>query len=198
MVPIGMWSHLDSFPKRDLEKAKELLTAAGYSPDKKLVMDLWWTPTHYGPTEADVATILKDNLEETGLIEITLQNTEWATYKENMRNGSMPVFMLGWYPDYLDPDNYTWSFAQTDASDDQGIFYSNPDMDALLLAGQQAPDLRSADRLKTYEDIQRLWVTEAPTIPLTQGSLIVVAQPNVKGVVLDPNMMYHYFLISKE
>jgi len=198
MVPMGMWSHIDAFPARDLEKAKELLTAAGYSPDKKLVMDLWCTLTHSAPTESDVVTILKDNLEETGLIEITLQNTEWATYKENMRAGSMPVFMLGWYPDYLDPDNYTWSFAQTDASDDQGIFYSNPDMDALLLAGQQAPDLRSADRLKTYEDVQKLWVTEAPTIPLTQGALIVVAQPNVKGVVLDPNMMYHYFLISKE
>jgi peptide/nickel transport system substrate-binding protein len=198
MVPIGMWSHLDSFPERDVEKAKELLTTAGFSADNKLVMDLWWTPSHYGPTEADVATILKNNLEETGLIQVTLQNTEWATYKQYMSAGSMPVFMLGWYPDYLDPDNYTWNFAQTDASDDTGIFYSNPDMDALLLAGQTAPDLRSDDRLKTYEDIQKLWVTEVPTIPLTQGSLLVVAQPNVKGVVMDPNMQYHYFLMYKE
>jgi len=198
MVPIGMWSHLDSFPERDLAKAVELLTAAGYSKDKPLVMDFWWTPSHYGPTEADVATILKDNLEESGLIQVTLQNTEWATYKEYMSAGSMPVFMLGWYPDYLDPDNYTWNFAQTDASDDTGIFYSNPDMDALLLAGQTAADLRSAERQKTYEDVQKLWVTEVPTIPLTQGSLLVVAQPGVSGIVMDPNMQYHYFLMYKE
>jgi peptide/nickel transport system substrate-binding protein len=198
MVPMGMWSHEDDFPKRDVAKAKDLLTQAGYSADKKLAMDLWWTPTHYGPTEADVATILKDNLEETGLVQVTLQNTEWATYKQYMSAGSMPVFLLGWYPDYLDPDNYTWTFAQSDASDDTGIFYSNPDMDALLVAGQRAKELRGADRLKTYQDIQKLWVTEVPTIPLTQGSLLVVAQPNVKGIVLDPNMQYHYFLMYKE
>ncbi len=198
MVPMGMWSHIDAFPKRDLEKAKELLTKAGFSANKKLVMDLWWTPTHYGPTEADVATILKDNLEETGMVQVTLQNTEWATYKQYMSAGSMPVFLLGWYPDYLDPDNYTWSFAQSDASDDTGIFYSNPEMDALLAAGQQAAELRGDDRKKIYEDIQKLWVEEVPTIPLTQGSLLVVAQPNVQGIVLDPNMQYHYFLMYKE
>ena len=41
--------------------------ALAYYFDNKLEMDLWWTPTHYGPTEADVATVLKDNLEETGM-----------------------------------------------------------------------------------------------------------------------------------
>jgi peptide/nickel transport system substrate-binding protein len=198
MVPMGMWSHLDTFPERDLEKGKELLAAAGFDEGNPLVMDLWWTPTHYGPTEADVATILKDNLEESGVVQVSLQNTEWATYKQYMSAGSMPVFMLGWYPDYLDPDNYTWTFAQSDASDDTGVFYANDEMDALLLAAQQAPELRGDDRQATYEEIQKLWVTEAPTIPLTQGSLLVVAQPNVQGIVLDPNMQYHYFLMYKE
>lgn len=195
MVPMGMWSHIDAFGKRDLAKSKELLTAAGYSATNKLKMDLWWTPTHYGPTEADVATILKDNLEETGLIEVTLQNTEWATYKEYMSAGSMPVFLLGWYPDYLDPDNYTWPFAHSTASDDQGIYYANPEMDALMEAGQTAKELRGADRLKTFDDIQKLWAVESPTIPLTQGTLLVVAQPNIDGIILDPNMMFHYFTL---
>jgi peptide/nickel transport system substrate-binding protein len=197
MVPMGMWSHKDSFGERDLDKAKELLTGAGYAEDNKLVMDLWWTPTHYGPTEADVATILKDNLEETGLIEVNLQNTEWATYKEYMNAGSMPVFLLGWYPDYLDPDNYTWSFAHSSASDDIGIFYASDEMDALLEAGQTAAELRGDDRLKTYEDVQDLWAEDVPTIPYTQGSLLVVAQQGVEGIVLDPNMLFHYFLLSK-
>ena len=198
MVPMGMWSHVDAFGERDVDTAKELLTTAGYSADSKLVMDLWWTPTHYGPTEADVVTVLKDNLEETGLIEVNLQNTEWATYKEYINAGSMPVFMLGWYPDYLDPDNYTWSFAHSSAADDIGIFYASDEMDALLEGGQTAAELRGADRLKLYEDAQALWAVDVPTIPLTQGALLVVAQPNVQGIVLDPNMLFHYFTLYTE
>jgi peptide/nickel transport system substrate-binding protein len=197
MVPMGMWSHTDSFPERDVDMAKELLGAAGYSEDNKLAMDLWWTPTHYGPTEADVATVLKDNLEETGMIEVSLQNTEWATYKEYQNAGSMPVFLLGWYPDYLDPDNYTWSWGHSDASDDMGIFYASDEMDALLEAGQVAAELRGDDRLAIYEEAQELWTVEVPTIPLTQGSLLVVAQPDVSGIVLDPNMLFHYFLLAR-
>ena len=197
MVPMGMWSHIDAFAKRDLAKAKDLLTKAGFSADKPLEMDLWWTPTHYGPTEADVATVIKDNLEETGLIQVNLQNTEWATYKEYMNAGSMPVFLLGWYPDYLDPDNYTAPFAESGASDDIGIFYASDEMDSLLTAGRKATDLRSDERKKIYEDIQKLWAVDVPTIPLTQGTLLVVAQPDIKGIVLDPNMLFHYFLLAK-
>jgi peptide/nickel transport system substrate-binding protein len=195
MVPMGMWSHIDAFAPRDLNKAEELLTGLGYSADNPLVMDLWWTPTHYGPTEADVATVIKDNLEETGMIQVNLQNTEWATYKEYQNAGSMPVFLLGWYPDYLDPDNYTWSWGHSSASDDMGIFYSSPEMDSLLEAGQVAKELRGDDRKKIYEDAQKLWTVDVPTIPLTQGSLLVVAQPNVQGIVLDPNMLFHYFTL---
>jgi len=198
MVPMGMWSHIDAFATRSLDDAKGLLEAAGYSAENKLAMDLWWTPTHYGPTEADVATVLKDNLEETGLIEVTLQNTEWATYKEYINAGSMPVFLLGWYPDYLDPDNYTWSWAHSDASDDMGIFYASDEMDALLEGGQTAAELRGADRLKIYEDAQKLWTVDVPTIPLTQGALLVVAQPGIQGIILDPNMLFHYFTLYAE
>ena len=197
MVPNGMWSHIDAFPERDLDMAVELLEGAGYSEDNPLVMDLWWTPTHYGPTEADVGTVLKDNLEETGLIEVNLQNTEWATYKEYMGAGSMPVFLLGWYPDYLDPDNYTWSWGHSSAADDMGIFYANPDMDALLEAGQVATPVDSDERKQIYVDAQELWVMDPPTTPLSQGSLLVVAQPDIKGIVLDPNMQNHYFLYER-
>jgi ABC-type transport system substrate-binding protein len=78
-----------------------------------------------------------------------------------------------------------------------GIFYISDEMDALLEAGQVAAELRGADRLAIYEEAQELWVQDAPTIPLSQGSLLVVAQPGVSGIVLDPNMLFHYFLLSK-
>jgi peptide/nickel transport system substrate-binding protein len=196
MVPMGMWSHINAFPKRDLDKAKALLSEAGYSADNPLEIDLWWTPTHYGDTESDVAAVVKEALEETGMIKVTLQSAEWATYIDQL--GSMGFFLLGWYPDYLDPDNYTYSFAASDASDDIGISYSSEQMDSYFKAEQTAADLRGADREKVFEDIQNLWVTDVPTIPLTQGTLLVAAQKNVSGIVLDPNMLTHLFLLEKK
>ncbi len=197
MVPKGMWSHIDAFPERDLEMARKLLQEAGFSEDNPLVTDLWWTPTHYGDTEADVAQVLKQSLEETGMIQVNLQSAEWATYKEYIKAGSMPVFLLGWYPDYLDPDNYTWPFAHSGDSDYLSVFLADPKMDELLEAGQQATDLRGEERKKTYEEIQRYWTEVVPTLPLTQGKLLVAAKKDVKGITLDPNMLFHYFLVYR-
>jgi len=195
MVPMGMAGHIDAFPERDLDKAKALLAEAGFTEANPLVMDLWWTPEHYGPTEGDVAAVIKQALEETGVIQVNLQSAEWATYTDYFGPGTMPVFLLGWYPDYLDPDNYLWSFAHTDASEDLGIFYSNPDMDALLVQAQTETD--PAKRMELYKQIQELWTTEVPTIPFTQGQLLVVTQKDVSGVTLDPTMFLHYFTLKK-
>jgi len=195
MVPMGMVGHIDAFPKRDLDAAIALLAEAGFSEDNPLVMDLWWTPAHYGDTEADVATLLKGDLEETGMIQVSLQSAEWATYTDYFGPGTMPVFLLGWYPDYMDPDNYTWSFAHSEAADDIGIFYASEEMDALLEEAQTESDM--AKRMALYAEIQELWTTEVPTIPFTQGALYAVTQKNVTGVKLDPTMFFHYFLLSK-
>jgi len=101
MVPMGMWSHIDAF-----KLAKKLLTEAGYSKDNPFKFELWYTPTHYGDLEADVAAIIKESLEETGMMEVTLKSAEWATYAAKyIAEGVMPIFLLGWYPDYVDPDD---------------------------------------------------------------------------------------------
>jgi peptide/nickel transport system substrate-binding protein len=201
MVPNGMWSHIDAFKEvygeRDLDMAKDLLGQAGYSEDNPLVIDLWYPPQHYGPTEADVAAVIKESLEETGMIQATLQYAEWATYTDYMTEGTMPFFTLGWYPDYLDPDNYTWSWGHSEASDDMGIFYSSATMDAILEEAQITTPLQGDERKAMYEEAQMLWTEDVPTIPFTQGQLLVVTQANVTGVKLDPTMFLHYFLLAK-
>lgn len=195
MVPMGMTGHIDAFGERDLDAAVSLLAEAGYDADNPLVMDFWWTPDHYGPTEGDVAAVIKEAWEETGVVTVNLQSAEWATYTDYFGPGTMPAFLLGWYPDYLDPDNYTWSFAESDASDDIGIFYSNAEMDDLLHRAQVETD--PAVREDLYGQAQKLWTTEVPTIPFTQGALLIVTQPDVGGVKLDPTMFLHYFTLTK-
>lgn len=145
--------------------------------------------------------IMTENFDEAlKLVEDAVKKktpAEWATYVEYLGEGTMPLFLLGWYPDYLDPDNYTWSWGHSEASDDIGVFYSNSEMDEILEKGQVATPLRGDERKAIYEDAQKLWAKECPTIPFTQGQLLIVAQKNVSGIKLDPTMFLHYFLLTK-
>ncbi|MGH2667878.1 MAG: ABC transporter substrate-binding protein, partial [bacterium] len=93
------------------------LTAAGVPAGEKTKVDFWYSPTHYGDTEADVARVITQGLEATGRFEVTVSNVEWAEYGQKRRAGEIPVFLMGWYPDYLDPDDYLEPFADPNIFD---------------------------------------------------------------------------------
>jgi peptide/nickel transport system substrate-binding protein len=195
MVPPGFLGHKPTYEgTENVEEGKALLAEAGFTEYNPLILDLWYSPTHYGDTEPDVAAVLKKQLEESGVIEANLQFLEWAAYRDAGRAGELPFSLLGWYPDYLDPDNYTNVFAHSPASW-SGSNYNNPDMDALLEA--QAGELDEATRIGVLEEIQDFWVPESPFVPIAQGKLFVGYQDGVSGVVLDPIALLHYFLIEK-
>lgn len=195
MIPLGMWGHTDVFPKYERGKAVELLKREGYSEGKPLEIELWYTPTYYGSTEADVAQMIKLMLEATGVIRVDIKYAEWATYVEHLEKGMMGLFLLGWYPDYLDPDDYTWPFVHSSESPSMGSFYSNSKMDELLLRGRQIP--HEEGRTKVYEEIQKLLAEEAPYIPLWQAKQYCIAKPEVKGVLLEPTQIFRYYLLYK-
>ena len=196
MVPPGFIGHKPSYQgTEDVEAGKALLAEAGFTAETPLVMDFWYTPTHYGDTEPDVATVIKQQWEASGVVQVNLQFVEWAEYREKRNKGELPAFLLGWYPDYLDSDNYTNVFAHSPASW-SGAYYSNPEMDALLDAQEAEQD--QAARIALLEQIQDFWVEESPFVPLSQGSLNVAYRDTVSNVILDPLGLFHYFLIDKQ
>lgn len=195
MVPPGFLGHKPTYDgTEDMAEGVALLAAAGFSAANPLRLDLWYSPTHYGDTEADVAAVIADQWESSGVVEVELQFLEWAAYRDAGRAGELPVQLLGWYPDYLDPDNYTNVFAHSPAAW-SGSYYSNPEMDALLEA--QASELDETARIAVLEEIQDFWVEESPFVPLGQGKLVIAYRDGVSGVVLDPIALLHYFLIEK-
>lgn len=201
MVPEGMWSHRDAFldlyGQRNLTTTRTLLRQAGYSETNKLAMDLWYPLEHYGPLEPDCAAALAADIEESGMVSVTLRSADWSTYVDNLGAGTMPVFLLGWYPDYLDPDNYTWPLAHSTYAADVGIFYNNPEMDTLLEAGRATTPVQSAAREDIYVQIQELWAEEAPTVSLLQGTDIAVTQDEVRGVTISPSGLLPYFTMGR-
>lgn len=200
MVPIGMWSHKDSFMETwgeyNVDKAKELLAELGYNEENPFEFQLWYTPTHYGDTESDIALMLKQGLEATGVMKVEIKSAEWGTYVDNFDIGNMGAFLLGWYPDYIDPDDYTSPFALSTASDSMGIFYQDPVMDEYLLGAQVAPKMK--DRTALYEDAQDYWALEVPTAPIFQGKLILVTQPDIAGIKVAPTMIFNYDTVYRE
>ena len=168
---------------------------AGYDENNPLVIDLTYTPTHYGDTEPDVAAMIKSQFEASGVVQVTLNSLEWTAFKEAERACSLPAFLIGWYPDYLDPDNYVVPFLRSQMAWN-GACYGNETMDSLL--ADQAVALDPTARAEILGQIQDLSVTESPFVPLGQGSLFVAYRDNISNVILDPLSLFHYFLIEKQ
>lgn len=197
MIPSGMWGAVPVFQQIygdcNTSLAQQLLQKAGYSPNNKLVIDLWYTPSHYGSTEQDVAALLKQQLEATGMISVNIRSAEWSTYTDYARKGVMEVYLLGWYPDYLDPDDYTVPFFRSGANTWLGNGYSNPTVDRLL--DEASVLVNQTARAQIYAQVQRIVAEDVPIVPLFQGKLYIVTKPGIK-VTVDPTMVLRYWLIS--
>jgi peptide/nickel transport system substrate-binding protein len=161
---------LPTFPERDLGVAKDLLAQVGYTADNPLDVNLWYTPKHYGTFEADVAAVLKGSLEQTGVINITIQVLEWGAYVEAPES-------LGTY--FNEHPNY-------------GAYLR------IMEVATTTVDIEKRSRL--YEAIQILSTQDVPWIPLWSmtDEMVVAYLPNVKGVFVDITMDISIQLIYKE
>ncbi len=196
LVPIGMWSYEPVFKKYgdgNIELAKKLAAKAGCTSDHKCKLELWYTPTHYGDTEKDLAVLLKEQLEKTGVFTVTIKSAEWSTYIDYTRKGITMLSLYGWYPDYIDPDDYLTPFLHSEANAWTGSGYSNPDVDKLLDKAAILTDQN--ERAKLYKEVQEILAKDVPIIPLVQGKLYIVVKKNIGGVVLDPTMLFRYYLL---
>lgn len=196
LIPDGMWGHKNVMPHYNPSKTVSILKSLGYSKDNPLKIALWYTPSHYGSTESDLALTIKNVFEATGLVKCEVKYAEWSTYIDYWTKGVMGMFLLGWYPDYFDPDDYMWPFLESKASPSMGSYYSNQTIDKLLLDARLVNDVPG--RTALYNAVQDLMVKEAPYIPLFQGQQQVVAKPNIGGILMDPVQIFRYYLLYKK
>lgn len=174
-----------TFPERDLSMAAELLAQVGYTAANPLEVNLWYTPNHYGTFEADVATVLKGSLEETGIIQVTIQVLEWSAYVERMSSGGFDMFLLGWHPDYFEPSNFLAPWT-TESPENMGTYFNHhPNYLAYKDIMDVATTTVDTDvRAKLYEAIQILSTQDVPWIPLWSmtDEMIAAWLPGVHGV----------------
>jgi len=168
--------------------------AAGGKAAGTVPVELWYSPTHYGDTEQAVAEVLARSLEKGGRFTVKVRNVEWAEYGKKRKAGEMPVFLMGWFPDYLDPDDYLEPFSDPNIFDPAK--WDDPKMAELVHSEQRTQDPER--RASTLRDAQAYMADQVPYIPLFQAPQVAATSDKVSGVVLDPIQIFRYWLLEKK
>lgn len=156
---------------------------------------LWYNSDgHYGDTEPTVAQVIASSIEKTGKINVQLKSEPWAQYTTDFGNGKLPLFLLGWYPDYYDSDDYASPFLGTAGAASLGSQYSNSTMDNWL--AWEAGNSSSTVRNQLFTQIQTQLANDVPYIPLWEGKANVFYKNGISGVYLHP-VAFRYFFMNK-
>jgi peptide/nickel transport system substrate-binding protein len=199
IVPPGLAGATQSFKTAygaspNVAAAKKTLQDAGISTPVNITMG--YTPTHYGPNAVDEAQEFKRELEASGLFKVSLSSTEWTQYQTIYKQGAYDLWMLGWYPDYPDADDYLSPFMV-----DGGFFqngYKNPQVDAL--ASDELGSTSTATRNADFKKLQDIAAQDVPFIPSWVGNNTAVYAKGMQGVkqTLDPAYIFRLWTISKK
>jgi peptide/nickel transport system substrate-binding protein len=106
-VPKIIWGYdnkLKPYPY-DPQKAKQLLTEAGYPNGLSIVMN---GPSGRYLRDKEVCQAIAGQLQDVG-IRVDLQILEWGTFIEKVTSHtSAPMYLFGWSLPSLDPDQWLW------------------------------------------------------------------------------------------
>jgi len=204
MIPNGMTGHTDAF--RTLGDANYTFTkntlndptiyGGPYNSTNKLLVNLWYEISGHYPQSADQGLVLKNSLEASGVIKVNLNGLDWAAYRSKTTERTMPVYIYGWYPDYVDTDDYVYPFLHSSGGSWLFDNYTSTQMDKLIMWARG--NTTATARNSLYAQIQTLMVQDTPMVSIYQSSAWAVTKPNVKGVYLDITQNWRHWLVYAE
>ncbi len=195
MIPAGMSYHTEAFKTygdANVAQATSLLQSAGYSASNPLKFTLTYPTGHYSSTDG-ISSAIKQALEKTGMVQVTLASEPWANYKASTQSDQLQAYIYGWYPDFLDPWDYTQPFLPADGRGFLNTHYVSPDMTALIKTVGSSTD--TSVLATTYASIQDLTAKDAPVVPLFQGKSTAVSNLKVGGLILDTTIWFRAYLL---
>ncbi|OGY27079.1 MAG: hypothetical protein A2Z42_01755 [Candidatus Woykebacteria bacterium RBG_19FT_COMBO_43_10] len=156
-------------PARNLERAKSLITEAGYPNGFKVTVE---TPF---PRKAVVEEI-KRQLAQIGITVELKVHEEQATFFGKLGTGDFAAFSLGYTPDTLDSTDLLNSFVHTPTQgkgESNFVKYSNQELDGLL--DKASTTFSTKDRAEIIQEVHKKFVDQLPFIPLyTRNGFFVI------------------------
>ena len=198
ILPIGFAGHTGSNPfTQDVDKAKELLAAAGVAEGTEID---FLVPTGTGPGGIEWATLaakIQADLDAVGL-KANIQQLQQSELLNIYRAQDGQMVFMNWSPDFPDPDGNATPFANFEAN---SLAFRNEwnDPKAIAMTRAAAVELDPAKRVTLYGELVEYVLHNGPYVMLYQPTRVFGLRNNVTGFIYDPNDTPNvsYWLISK-
>lgn len=162
-------------------KAKELLEAAGYTPENPLELTL-----NYNTSESHqkIAVAVSQFLKPLG-VNLTLNNMEWKVHTDKMQAGDFEMARYAWCGDYNEASTFLDLFTSY-SGHNNGKFFSE-EYDQLMKDSKTAEDPNPL-----YTAAEQILADEMPIIPIYHYAKVEMRNPEIVGLSTEDVMQNWY------
>ena len=194
-IPTAMWGSLEEpMYNYDLDKAKQLLTEAGY-PDGGFDMKIAYISGV--EDRKKTAELYKSELEKLGInVEITGMPWDqmWEKAKSTNPEDRQDWLSIAWWPDVVTPASWFKALYMTEDTISFNLgYYSNPELDKVI---KEADVYCATDRAKAselYQEAGKMVSEDAVSTYITDGKSIYAIRKNLQNFSEDPAYPYVLF-----
>ncbi|WP_216680361.1 ABC transporter substrate-binding protein [Hymenobacter siberiensis] len=168
------------------QKARQLLRAAGYGPQRPLKLRLSTVLER-----KELGEYMQKQWANVG-VQVQIDINQSAAQQDLVDNGRVAFFAKSWLGDYPDAENYLALFYSPNFSPagPDKTHFKNAAYDKLYDEARRTQDV--AKRTALYQAMDRIVVEESPVISLYYDEVVRLTQNNVRG--LTPNPMNQLLL----
>ncbi len=192
LIPDLFPSARPTLPEHDIDRARQLLAAAGHCNGTPLEVE--FTYRSNVPTDGLMALTWKEFLDEQlgDCLTLQIDGLESTAVYDQLASGAFSMVIYDWAPDFLDPENYLRPLIECDVHEgsvckegsavESGVFWFDAEVDQLLEQQQsQPPEGREGSLVALQERL----ADGVPYIPLWQGRNRAWSQASVTGLSYD-------------
>jgi oligopeptide transport system substrate-binding protein len=155
----------------DPERARRLLAEAGYPDGKDFPpVELLSSGEFFHGIDQALQRFWAEQLG----IQVKLKTMAWAEFLEHQRQS--PLFLVGWSPDYPDPDYFLRAGVRSLAS-----FWRHMGYERLIQAATRSTD--QVERLRLYQQADRILMEKAAIVPTVYPADHSLVKPWLKNIV---------------